>query len=176
MSEIPKSRRTHSKLEAQHLAFKIRSRIRCELMATFGYSEKKLQAHLKRVTAHLGNSPERDETISRIELAEDSFILWFIEEERKSIHDLCREISHHIRSANTIFPTYKAEYIIRRTEWDLAMSACNKLQDELQYIAESLPADKNKFMGIVLDAEHLFNELKALRKSDNKRFLPHMKD
>ena len=52
---------------------------------------------------------------------------------------------------------------------------CNKLQDELQYIAESLPADKNKYMDIVLEVEALFNMIKALRQSDN-RFLKHLKD
>lgn len=48
------------------------------------------------------------------------------------------------------------------------------LQDELQYIAEVLPADKNKYTGIVLEIEHLFNTIKGLRQSDN-RFKKHLK-
>lgn len=66
------------------------------------------------------------------------------------------------------------EFLERRLELDRAMECCNQLQDELQYIAETLPADKNKYMGIVLDVEHLFNTIKALRQSDN-RFLKHIK-
>lgn len=53
---------------------------------------------------------------------------------------------------------------------DRALMSCNKLQDELQYIAETLPADKNKFMNIVLEANDVFNLIKSLRQSDN-RFL-----
>lgn len=53
---------------------------------------------------------------------------------------------------------------------DRALVCCNKLQDELQYIAETLPADKNKYMNIVLDVQNLFEKIKALRHSDN-RFL-----
>ena len=48
------------------------------------------------------------------------------------------------------------------------------LQDELQYIAEVLPADKNRFTGIVLELDHLFNTVKKLRQSDN-RFKKHLK-
>ena len=54
------------------------------------------------------------------------------------------------------------------------MECCNALQDELQYIAETLPADKNKYMAIVLEVETEFNWIKSLRQSDN-RFLPHLK-
>lgn len=55
------------------------------------------------------------------------------------------------------------------------MECCNKLQDELQYIAETLPADKNKYMRIVLDIEALFKMIKSLRQADN-RFKKHLKD
>ena len=47
---------------------------------------------------------------------------------------------------------------------------CNKLQDELQYIAEVLPADKNKYTNLVLEVQQLFDMIKKLRQSDN-RFL-----
>lgn len=48
------------------------------------------------------------------------------------------------------------------------------LQDELQYIAEVLPADKNKYTSIVLEIEHLFKTIKSLRQSDN-RFKKYLK-
>lgn len=89
--------------------------------------------------------------------------------------DLCCDIAQHLRGANTIWPTYRFEYKDRRGELNQALKCCNKLQDELQYIAESLPADKNKYMDIVLEVEALFNMIKALRQSDN-RFLKHLKD
>ena len=44
------------------------------------------------------------------------------------------------------------------------------LMDELQYVAEALPADFNKFTKLALKIEELVNKIKALRKSDAKRF------
>ena len=45
---------------------------------------------------------------------------------------------------------------------------CAKLQDELQYIAETMPADKNKYMNIVLEIDTEAGLLRALRKADNR--------
>lgn len=67
-----------------------------------------------------------------------------------------------------------SEFEERRLEMDRALVCCNKLQDELQYIAETLPADKNRYMAIVLEVEKEFEMIKALRQSDN-RFLKHLK-
>ena len=53
---------------------------------------------------------------------------------------------------------------------DRAIVCCEKLQNELQYIAETLPADKNKYMNIVLEIKAEEDMIKALRKADN-RFL-----
>jgi len=176
MSEVVKGKRNKSRLEAQHLAIQIRMRIKNELMSSFAYSQKRFEAHIEKVTAYIHDEEEREFTKQHLREMEEGFDVWFIAEERKAIHDLTREISHHIRAANTIWPNYKAEFIQRRTEWNEAMVACNKLQDELQYVAEVLPSDKNKYMQIVLEVERLFNTIKSLRQSDNKRFLPHLKD
>ena len=63
-----------------------------------------------------------------------------------------------------------SEFEERRLEMDRAIADCNELQQELQYIAEVLPSDKNKFMNIVLEVDSLHNMIKKLRQSDN-RFL-----
>lgn len=89
--------------------------------------------------------------------------------------DFCQGIASHLRAANTIWPTYMNEFLERRLEMDRAMECCNQLQDELQYIAEVLPADKNKYTGIVLDVQAEFETIKALRQSDN-RFLKKIKE
>lgn len=155
MSDIPKSKRAHSNLEAHHKALDIRRMIANELLASFAYSEKKLEAAIRSL--------------------EEDFACWFIKRHRDRVDDLCCDIAQHLRGANTIWPTYHFEYKDRRGELNQALKCCNKLQDELQYIAESLPADKNKYMNIVLEVEALFNMIKALRQSDN-RFLKHLKD
>lgn len=53
MSDIPKSERSESPLRAQHLVYNIRKRITAELMATFGYSQKRFEKHIKAVTAYV---------------------------------------------------------------------------------------------------------------------------
>ena len=165
MSDIPKSKRAYSNLEAHHKALEIRRKIAVELLANFAYSEKKLEEAVRKQTQH----------IQAIRNLEEDFACWFIKRHRDRVDDLCCDIAQHLRGANTIWPTYRFEYKDRRGELNQALKCCNKLQDELQYIAESLPADKNKYMDIVLEVEALFNMIKALRQSDN-RFLKHLKD
>lgn len=83
-------------------------------------------------------------------------------------------ISRQLRMGNTVFPEYYSEFIERRLQLDRAMEYCNALQDELQFIAETIPCDKNKYMNIVLELNKLYNYIKSLRASDNK-FLPKIK-
>ena len=175
MSDIPKSERSESRLEAQHKAYKIRKMITAELMASFAYSEKKHEKHIKAMTEHIKNEEEKKETAQKIRELEEDFDCWFIRKERDRILDLVQGISSHLRAANTIWPTYKAEFVERRLEMDRALECCNMLQDELQYLVETLPADINKYTAIVREIDAEFNLIKALRQSDN-RFLKHLKD
>ena len=139
-------------------------------MATFGYSQKKLEAHLKKMTEHVQDTEEREKMSNAIREAEDGFNSWFIQRERDRVADFYQGITEHLRAANTIWPTNMAEFEERRLEMDRALVCCNKLQDELQYIAETLLADKNKYMNIVLEVQAEFDMIKKLRQSDN-RFL-----
>ena len=175
MSDIPKSERSESRLEAQHKAYKIRKMITAELMASFAYSQKKQEKHIKAMTEHITNEEERKATAQKIRELEDDFDTWFIRKERERILDFTQGISSHLRAANTIWPTYKAEFVERRLEMDKALECCNRLQDELQYLVETLPADINKYTAIVREIDAEFNLIKALRQSDN-RFLKHLKD
>ena len=173
MSGIPKSKRSESKLEALHRAYALRRKITAELMATFGYSQRKLEEHIKKMTSFVQDDEERAEMSKTIREVEDDFDCWFIKRERDRVADFCQGISEHLRAANTIYPdpknpAYEAEVTERRIEMDRALICCNKLQDELQYIAEVLPADKNKFMNIVLEIQDEFNIIKKLRQSDNR--------
>lgn len=147
--------------------------ITAELMASFAYSQAKQEKHIKAMTAHITDQATREETAQKIRELEEDFDTWFIKRERDQVADLCEGIARHLRRANTIWPDYMVEFTERRLEMDRAMECCNALQDELQYIAEALPADKNKYMAIVLEVETEFNWIKSLRQSDN-RFLKHL--
>ena len=175
MSDIPKSERSESSLETQHLVYALRRRITTELLTSFGYSEKKLEEHVRKVTAYIKDKEERKARQEMRLAMMQEFSMWLIEYERDDIADITREISRHLRQANSIWPNYYAEYIERRLELDRARECCNALQDELQYIAEQLPADKNRYMGIVLDIEEIYNKIGSLRQSDN-RFLDDIPD
>ena len=168
MSNIPKSKRSQSKLEALHRAYALRRTITAELMATFGYSPKKIEAHVQKMTAHVQDTEERAKMCQAIRKVTDSFDSWFIRRERDRVADFCQGITEHLRAANTIWPTNITEFEERRLEIDRAIVCCEKLQDELQYIAETMPADKNKYMNIVLEIEAETEILKALRKADNR--------
>lgn len=107
-------------------------------------------------------------------IREDFFNLWLIQEESRIIADCANDISGNIRTANSIWPVYMAEFTERRVYMDRAMACCNKLQDELQYIAEAIYADKNKFTALVLEIQKLFSKVKSIRQADN-RFLKDIK-
>lgn len=119
-------------------------------------------------------SREWARTMIRPAKPNQDFSMWFIEKERDEVLRLSRGISAHLRAANTISPVNMSEFEERRLQLDKALECCNVLQDELNYIAKVLPADKNKYTRIVLKLEKDFNLIKKLRQSDNGRFLPHI--
>jgi len=122
-------------------------------------------------------NPATDEEILKLKEAvrEERFNSWLIKEECRIVASTGSELTKSLRSANTIWPTYMSEFTERRNYMNKALTACNVLQDELQYIAEAVYADKNKFTALVLDIEALFNKIKSVRQADN-RFLKQLKD
>lgn len=146
MSDIPRSERSESPLRAQHMVYNIRKRITAELMATFGYSEKHFEKHLKAVTAYAADD-EREELAGRIREQEEGFNLWFIEHERSRVMTFCQDISVHMRAANTIWPEYWPEYEERRLSgikrWRIATCSrmsCNTSQKSFRRIRISTRA------------------------------------
>lgn len=61
MSDIPKSKRAYSNLEAHHKALEIRRKIAVELLASFAYSEKKLEEAVRKQTQHIQDPKHRAE-------------------------------------------------------------------------------------------------------------------
>ena len=76
MSDIPKSKRAHSNLEAQHLAISIRQKISLELLASFGYSQKKLEEAIKKQTKGIQDPEHRKEISEAIRKLEDDYACW----------------------------------------------------------------------------------------------------
>ena len=170
MSEVPKGRRNHSKLDAQILASDVRRQITTEIMVTFGYSQKKYEEHIKALTGYIQNPEERDAAAETIRKLEENFEGWFIVKERDRMFQLACDIPSHLRAANAIFPKLHGEYVERRLHLDKAIACCYRLQEELQFTATTLPSDYNKFTRLVLDLDHEANLIKKLRRSDERRF------
>jgi hypothetical protein len=61
MSDIPKNKRSPSKLEAIHQAFKIRTMITNELILTFGYNERREDEHIAKATSYIKDKDQRSE-------------------------------------------------------------------------------------------------------------------
>ena len=162
MSNIPKSKRSESKLEVLHRAIKLRKHITLMLRVMYTQAQKRIEK--------LSSEKELDLDAIRAE----KFSLVLIDDECRAVAGICRDLMSHLRNANTIWPTYKAEFEERRLEMDRAMCCCNELQSELQYIAEAVYSDINKFAPLVLDVQEEFNMIKKLRQADN-RFLKDIK-
>ena len=102
MSDIPKSKRAHSNLEAHHKALEIRRKIAVELLASFAYSEKKLEEAVRKQTQHIQDPEHRAEAAQAIRNLEEDFACWFIKRHRDRVdfsgyyanipHDKCLEV------------------------------------------------------------------------------------
>lgn len=79
MSDIPKSKRAYSNLEAHHKALEIRRKIAVELLASFAYSEKKLEEAVRKQTQHIQDPEHRAEAAQTIRNLEEDFACWFKE-------------------------------------------------------------------------------------------------
>ena len=134
------------------------------------------QKRLENFEEILAKAYTDDEILKAKEaMREERFSFWLIKEECRTVAVKGAELTGSLRTANTIWPTYMSEYTERRVFMDRAMAACTVLQDELQYIAEAVYADKNKFTALVLEIESLFKKIKSVRQADN-RFLKELKD
>ena len=169
MSEVKKSERKESKLQTIHNAYKIR------ILVT-KLAENDLYISRNKIEDIIAEKIKRFPNDDQQKIKERTY--QYFEERVKystnNVIELATGISRHLRIANTIFPTYISEFEERRLEMDRAMSCCNALQDELQYIGECLYADLNKYTNLVLLIQQEFNMIKALRQSDN-RFLKNIK-
>ncbi len=153
----------NDKLEALRDAIIIRKKITNVLRVLALQAQKQIES-LEDNT--LQAKPDED-------LRNERFNLWLIKEECHTVATHSNNLTSNLRMANTIYPdsklpTFITELNERRVCMDRALGACNVLQDELQYIAEAVYADKNKFTALTLEIEALFNKIKAIRQADNR--------
>lgn len=68
-------------MDALALAQNIRSEITTELMLTFGYSEKRLEQHIRKVTDYIQDDALRERAAAQLRETNQDFSMWFMGEE-----------------------------------------------------------------------------------------------
>jgi len=146
-----------------------------KLEATFAYSQTQAKKFIEKTLKNVNNEEEKEALAAKIMSEKENYSCWLIEDERSFISGCCRRMSTYLKAANKIYPMYYKEYIYRRLKINEALEACDDLLEELQFVAESLFSDKNKYSDIVLKIERAQAMIKKLRQSDN-RFLKKLID
>ena len=98
----------------------------------------------------------------------EEFDNWFIQNERTILDRLLRRIIYDIDAANIMQPQYLFEYEKQRELQDDAIAYCSNLKRELNYIGETIPANKNFIVKVVGIIERELALLRGWRKFCNK--------
>lgn len=150
---VLKNKRGLSKLEFYHTARKMRKEITSLLLRDFGVRDR-----IRKVKTELG------ETVSVIE----GFPDWLVEEFRRSIIKILRNLMMNITAGNTIYPVNQAELDLRRHYQTQAIINCEQLLQEFHYCEDVLPVAVAKFLPFVEQIEFEVKLLKGWRKANNK--------
>ena len=135
---VLKSKRKESKFEVFHNFYKLRKELTELVYRRFGYK------------------------------GEDTYKLWFINNEAQSVLKDLADAQRYITIANSIYPNCLMECDERRIHQVLAIGLLYDLVQELQFVLEMLPClDKNKYVrhSDILNKEIAL--LKGWRESDN---------
>lgn len=98
----------------------------------------------------------------------EQFDEWFIANERAILDRLMRRMIFTIDQANMINPQYIAECDQQRLMQDEAIGLCGNLIRELNYISETIPANKNFIVKTVAYIDKEISMLRGWRKSCNE--------
>jgi hypothetical protein len=150
---VLKNKRGLSKLEFYHNARKLRREITNLLLRDFG---------VRDTVRKLKNGD--GEKVSVIETYPD----WLLEEFRRSIMKILRNLVMNITAGNTIYPVSQAELDLRRHYQTQAIINCEQLLQEMHYCEDVLPVAVAKFIPYVEAVEFEIQLLKGWRKANNK--------
>ena len=98
----------------------------------------------------------------------EDYPAWIMDYHRRRIIELLASLKENIRSANEVYPYYRAEYIARREYQNEAIRSCGKLYDAFTTVKNTFSINPDKYMGVVEKIERERTLLKGWRKADNK--------
>lgn len=91
----------------------------------------------------------------------------FIADETRVLNDLCRQIVFLIDRANAAEPVYLCECDALRMMQDEAIGLCSNLKRELNYIADTIPGNRNFLAVLTEEIDREIAILRGWRKSCN---------
>ena len=181
MSGVPKSRREQHDFVASHKLHDIRRAITELAVNDFGYDKQRLERKIQKFEDSLVGLDDdmKQNVVARIRKKNESFYADFVEEETKETRDILRKAVFEFELGNSIFPsgeTKLEEYKERRLHLDNAVGWMNCLKQELQYIAETLPGDKNRYVAAIEEIMAEISLIKGVRRAANKYLKPDKKN
>jgi len=173
VSNVPKSKRKQHDFETTRQMTQLRRDITEAVINDFGYDADRYQKMIDRYAYARRDQENVEATVAKMQAKHDSFYDAFIEDETRVIMQIWRDIVMEFELGNSIFPSGEAlleEYNERRLHFDRCIGHIRVLRSELQFIAETLPVNKNKYDNLAERIVALIALVKGVRQSSN-RFL-----
>lgn len=171
MSSVPESRREPHDFMATHKLREIRKRITELAVNDFGYDKERLAKKIEKYAETVPDYEGKAEVVERMRRKNESFYEGFVEEETVETRRILREVVAEYEMGNSIFPSGEArlaEYCERRLRIDKAIGHLYCLKQELEYIAETLPGDKNRYDSLTKEIKAEISLMKGVRRAANK--------
>ena len=174
MSSVPKSKRKETDFLAITNFKKLRKSVTNLILNDFGYRSDKTDEKIQKYYEINKDNIKVDEICERLRKKEESFSNWYIDEEAKAVLDILRNIEKEFTIGNSIYPSETPakliEFLLRRWHINKAIGLCYVLKQEINYVIDTLPVDKNKYELFDESINFQINLYKGIRQSDN-RFL-----
>lgn len=178
MSNVVKSKRQKTQFEANHNLIKLHDEVTKMCFNRFGFSVNKSEKNREKYRQQCKDLPNSDELMQMYDEKTSMFNDWFIKRECCKIMNIFDNLYTEFTLGNAIYPSNVSlllEYLERRRHMDNAIGLCYCLRNEVNYIARTITADKNKYKNISELIEAQIKLIKGVRQSDN-RFLKDLKN
>jgi len=175
MSSVPKSRREKHDFQADHNLREIRRRVTELAINGFGYDQERFEKKIQKFEAGITDFERKAEVVERWRKKNESYYKDFVAEEVIETRRIIRKAVCEFELGNSIFPTGEAklvEFCERRKHFDRAIGWLHCLIQELEYIGEILPCDKNAYENLQDAIDLEISLVKGVRRASNKFLKP----
>ena len=170
MSNVPKGRREKHDFLATHNLIRLRKEITELAINDFGYDQERQERRIEKFEVWARENGKED-VVERMREKNESFYADFVEEETRVTRQILRDAVAEYELGNAIFPsgdTAEEELHERRMHLNRALGHLHVLIQELQYIADILPCDKNKYENLAQTIKEEIKLIKGVRRAGNK--------